>query len=134
MKEKTNPEEFTKYEKARILGARALQISMNAPLLIDISPEDLKKMNYDSFNIANVEFENGCLPIAVKRPMPEKRESKLALERKKIEIEEEKDNSKLEEKEKIEEKEIEEKGEIMELVKVEDEETEEVSEKEEEGI
>ena len=32
---------FTKYEKARILGARALQIAMNAPLLIKIKKEDL---------------------------------------------------------------------------------------------
>ena len=37
-------EDFSKYEISRILGARALQISMNAPLLIKImelaNPED----------------------------------------------------------------------------------------------
>jgi DNA-directed RNA polymerase subunit K len=134
MKEKAKPEEFTKYEKARILGARALQISMNAPLLIDISKEDLEKLHYDSFNIANLEFENGCLPISVKRPMPQRKESKLELERRKLEVEKEKDSLKLEEKEKDEEKDIQEKGEIMELVKSEDEDIEEVSEKEEQGI
>ena len=37
-------EEFTKYEKARVLGARALQIAMNAPLLIKIEKEDLEKV------------------------------------------------------------------------------------------
>jgi len=36
--------EYTKYEKARIIGARALQISMNAPLLIKITQEDLEKI------------------------------------------------------------------------------------------
>ena len=30
----TDAKNFTKYEKARILGARALQIATNAPLLI----------------------------------------------------------------------------------------------------
>ena len=39
-------ETFTKYEKARILGARALQIAMNAPLLIKISKEDLEKIKH----------------------------------------------------------------------------------------
>ncbi|MCK4552903.1 DNA-directed RNA polymerase subunit omega, partial [Candidatus Pacearchaeota archaeon] len=33
----TDAKQFTKYETARILGARALQIAMNAPLLIKIS-------------------------------------------------------------------------------------------------
>jgi DNA-directed RNA polymerase subunit K len=126
---------FTKYERARILGARALQISMNAPLLCEISKGELEKMHYDSFNIANLEFENGCLPISVKRPMPGRVESKLELERKKIEADVEKDSDKAEEKEKIEEKEIQEEGEIMELVKSdEDEEKETVSGSEEEGI
>ena len=37
-----NVEDFSKYEKARILGARALQIAMNAPLLIKINQEDLR--------------------------------------------------------------------------------------------
>ena len=35
---------FTKYERARILGARALQIAMNAPLLVKISKDDLEKI------------------------------------------------------------------------------------------
>jgi len=41
----TQKQEFTKYEQARILGARALQIATNAPLLIKISDEDLEKLN-----------------------------------------------------------------------------------------
>ena len=37
---------LTKYEKARLIGARALQISMGAPLLLDLNETDLEKINY----------------------------------------------------------------------------------------
>ena len=37
-------EKFSKYETARILGAWALQIAMNAPLLIKMSKEDLEEI------------------------------------------------------------------------------------------
>ena len=40
-------QKFTKYETARILGARALQIAMNAPLLIKITPEDLEEQGLE---------------------------------------------------------------------------------------
>ena len=30
---------MTKYERARVLGTRALQISMNAPVMVDIAGE-----------------------------------------------------------------------------------------------
>jgi DNA-directed RNA polymerase subunit K len=69
---------FTKYEMARIIGARALQIAMDAPLLIRISEEDLKKMQYDSLRIAEYEFEGGVLPISINRPMPRIKKVKLA--------------------------------------------------------
>ena len=45
-------QDFTKYERARIIGARALQIAMNAPLLIKISSEELEKLNFDAIRIA----------------------------------------------------------------------------------
>jgi len=124
-------EEFTKYETARILGARALQISMNAPLLVKIDKEQLEKIRYDSIEIAKLEFESGVLPISVKRPMPKRIETKLEAERRKIEKEE-----RVEAKidiEKIEEKveaEIKESAEIMELSKDAEEETEEASNEE----
>jgi len=69
---------FTKYETARIIGARALQIAMDAPLLIKISEEDLKKMQYDSLRIAEYEFTAGVLPISISRPMPRIKKTKLA--------------------------------------------------------
>lgn len=70
-------EQFTKYEIARILGARALQIAMDAPLLLKISDADLQEIKYDSIKIAEKELESGVLPIAINRPVPRKRKDKL---------------------------------------------------------
>jgi len=109
-------EQFTKYEIARILGARGLQIAMNAPLLIKISPEDLEKIKYDALKIAEIEFESGILPISVKRPFPEKKEKELKKAKEKKITDKE-----VEEKEVEEEEEIAKEGEIMELAKPEDE-------------
>jgi DNA-directed RNA polymerase subunit K len=68
---------FTRYEKARILGARALQIAMNAPLLIKIEDADLEKINFDALKIAEIEFESDVLPISVKKPMPKRKDGAL---------------------------------------------------------
>jgi DNA-directed RNA polymerase subunit K len=59
-------ENFTKYEKARIIGARALQISMGAPLLVDRGNE----MN--PIEIAKKEFNANVLPISIKRESPKR--------------------------------------------------------------
>ncbi len=101
---------FTKYETARILGARALQISMNAPLLIKINKEDLEKINYDAIKIAEIELNSEILPISIKRPFPEKKEEKL--KRVKAKAISEKG---VQSRESEEESEISESGEIMEL-------------------
>lgn len=63
---------YTKYEKARIIGARALQIAMGAPLLLKLSEEDLKRLNFNPVEISKMEFNEGILPITIKRPLPEK--------------------------------------------------------------
>jgi len=57
---------LTKYERARIIGARALQISMGAPILIDLSLVPEK----DPVKIAMKELELGVLPITVRRKLP----------------------------------------------------------------
>lgn len=54
--------DYTRFEKARIIGARALQISMGAPLLI----EPPKELN-DPIDIAMHEFLKAVIPITVKR-------------------------------------------------------------------
>ncbi|HOT03290.1 MAG TPA: DNA-directed RNA polymerase subunit K [Methanolinea sp.] len=53
-------ETYTRYERARIIGARALQISMGAPLLIRTS-------KIDPLEIALEEFQQNVIPITVKR-------------------------------------------------------------------
>jgi DNA-directed RNA polymerase subunit K len=63
--------QFTKYEKARILGSRALQISMGAPYLIKISKEKLEEIKFNPLEIAKLEFDAGVIPINVIRPLPE---------------------------------------------------------------
>lgn len=121
-------EEFTKYEVARIIGARALQIAMNAPLLIKMNKEDLEKVKYDSLKIAEIEFESGVLPISVKKPFPQKKEEKLKrIKEQKI------SDEKIEEKESKEEEEIAKEGEIMEIVNPADEQEEVSGEEESDG-
>jgi DNA-directed RNA polymerase subunit K len=115
-------QEFSKYERARILGARGLQISMDAPLLMKVSEEELDGVNYDPLRIAEKELDSGVLPISVNKPMPEKNEAEYSeddeeelklFEGDKLD-DEPSDREKIAEEIK-EEKEIEEGGEIMEL-------------------
>ncbi|MFC1690595.1 DNA-directed RNA polymerase subunit K [Nanoarchaeota archaeon] len=58
---------YTKYEKARIIGSRALQIAMGAPFKVKLSEKELEKINYDTLAIAKLEFEQGVVPLDVKR-------------------------------------------------------------------
>lgn len=111
-------EELTNYEKTRIIGARALQIAMDAPLMRKVKEGELEKLKYKPIDIAEVEFNEGLLPITVKQPLPKKRHVKIIKTEAKIEDKE------IIEKEKEEEAEIEEKGEIMELANPEDEDSE----------
>jgi DNA-directed RNA polymerase subunit K len=60
---------YTRFEIARIIGARALQLSLGAPPLLNLSKEDLKK---SPLEIAKMEFEKGVIPLTVKRKLPEK--------------------------------------------------------------
>ena len=60
--------EYTKYEIARMIGSRALQLSMGAPFLIKLDEAELEKIHYDPIEIALKEFSAGVLPITVKRP------------------------------------------------------------------
>lgn len=52
---------YTRYERARIVGARALQISMGAPVL-------MKDVNtVEPIDVAMAELERGLIPITVKK-------------------------------------------------------------------
>ncbi len=59
------PKWLTKYEKARIIGARALQISMGAPVMIDI-----KGLSKGRYAFAEEELKSGVLPMTVRRTLP----------------------------------------------------------------
>jgi|SRR3989338_661005 len=111
--------QFTKYEVARIIGARALQIAMDAPLILKISDAKLKELRFDSLKIAELEFNEGVLPISIDRPTPRKHKEKLtAIKEEKVSDEE------LVAKEKEVEKEI---AEGTDFALVQDDEAEEVT-------
>ncbi len=59
------PPTLTRFEKARIMGARALQLSMGAPPFVDIPVE--AKM---SLTIANEELDMRVIPIVIRRTLP----------------------------------------------------------------
>lgn len=60
------PPKITRFEKARIVGARALQISMGAPILVDVS-EGFS----GPIDIAMKELEMAVLPITIRRTLPD---------------------------------------------------------------
>jgi DNA-directed RNA polymerase subunit K len=54
--------QYTRFERARIIGARALQISMGAPILIEV-PRGL----IDPVDISMLEFSKNLIPMTVRR-------------------------------------------------------------------
>ncbi len=54
--------DYTRFEKARIVGARALQLSMGAPPLIEMPPEVRNPVR-----VAMREYEASAIPLTVKR-------------------------------------------------------------------
>jgi DNA-directed RNA polymerase I, II, and III subunit RPABC2 len=60
------PPKITRFEKARIVGARALQISMGAPILVD-ADESIS----NPIDIAMKELDAAILPITIRRTLPD---------------------------------------------------------------
>lgn len=58
---------LTKYERARVLGARALQISKNAPILVEFD----KTTMWDPLKIAEKELQEGKIPFIIRRYLPD---------------------------------------------------------------
>jgi len=56
---------LTKYERARVLGTRALQISMNAPVLVPLDGET------DALQIAIKELSQRKIPLIIRRYLPD---------------------------------------------------------------
>jgi DNA-directed RNA polymerase subunit K len=65
---KLEKDKLTKYERARVIGARSLQISMGAPIMVKLTPKRLEELHYDPLEIAKLEFAEGVIPIEVIRP------------------------------------------------------------------
>ena len=59
------PPSLTRFERARITGARSLQLSLGAPALLKI-PEEIK----DSVALASLELYAKALPISIRRVLP----------------------------------------------------------------
>ena len=55
-----NLREHSRFEKARVIGARALQISMGAPVQIKVPKEII-----DPVIIAQMEYDDGVIPIDI---------------------------------------------------------------------
>ena len=59
------PARITRFEKARITGARSLQLSLGAPAFIRV-PQDVR----DSISLATAELDSKALPISIRRVLP----------------------------------------------------------------
>jgi len=57
---------MTKYEKARIIGTRAVQISRNSPVLVDLGKDDI-----DPILIAEKELNEKKIPFVIRRYLPD---------------------------------------------------------------
>ena len=72
-KVEVGPPKITRFEKARIVGARSLQISMGAPVLLELD-ESLASggtgLN-SPIEIALKELSEGILPITIRRTLPD---------------------------------------------------------------
>ncbi len=66
---RSGPLRLTRYEKARVVAARALQLDLGAIPLIDIS-----SLPKDPVEIAKEELRRGVLPITLVRRLPNGRE------------------------------------------------------------
>jgi len=66
------PEVMTRFERARVIGARALQISMGAPPLIETAGKT-------PLEIAEQELKLGLLPITIRRRLPDGRYQDIPL-------------------------------------------------------
>lgn len=68
------PPKLTRFERARIAGARALQVSLGAPILVELPP----KMS-DPIDIALAEIKAGALPMTIRRTLPDGSYQDIAL-------------------------------------------------------
>lgn len=68
------PQKITRFERARIIGARSLQISLGAPILVSL-PDSMS----DPIDIALEEFKKDALPMTLRRALPDKSHQDIVL-------------------------------------------------------
>jgi DNA-directed RNA polymerase subunit K/omega len=71
------PDRLTRFERARIVGARALQLSMGAPVLLPLEEFD----NKSPLIIAEMELRAKVLPLSIRRTQPNRTYQIIALQR-----------------------------------------------------
>ncbi len=62
---KIGPPKLTRFEKARIVGARSLQIAMGAPPFVPVEGDIMRPID-----VAARELEEDALPISIRRSLP----------------------------------------------------------------
>ena len=67
-KVQVGPDRLTRFERARIVGARALQLSMGAPVLLQLEELD----NRSPLDISEFELRAKVLPLSIRREHPNK--------------------------------------------------------------
>ena len=61
------PRKLTRFERARLIGARALQVTLGAPILVELPPS-----MSDPIDIALAELEGRILPMTIRRVLPDR--------------------------------------------------------------
>ena len=61
------PPKLTRFERARIIGARSLQLTLGAPILAEL-PEEMS----DPIDIALTELKEDILPMTLRRILPDR--------------------------------------------------------------
>jgi len=69
------PPRLTRFERARIIGARALQLALGAPPFVPLKPEIR-----DPIELAIYELESKALPISIRRTLPDGRFEDIPVE------------------------------------------------------
>jgi DNA-directed RNA polymerase I, II, and III subunit RPABC2 len=68
------PQKITRFERARIIGARSLQVSLGAPILVSL-PDSMS----DPIDIALEELKEDALPMTLRRALPDKSHQDIVL-------------------------------------------------------
>ena len=72
---KIGPPKLTRFEKARILGSRSLQLSLGAPPFVTFD-SNIK----DPISLALAEIEANALPISIRRRLPDGKYQDIAID------------------------------------------------------